>query len=258
MEEDTKEVEIGVLRQPHRDLSDCPSPDLGPEFKPGDVVLVQRRVSWSIPQPDKPDYKKDLNVGQEGVIVGWHDPEHRQVELKVVMDLPSGPGQEITKATYPRNLKLKYEATPDEEEQPDEGQDTAKGSSSSGKTPAVLSWALGDSKPAQVKLEPKWMGLLADRDLAMKHYLIKSRIGTCMQSLLDSLPVYTEADFCVIQRQNDQGSWKAELWTKRDFGPLEIMLAPVSSQVKQTHFTAGFHVLLTLPKCGRGVQPEKL
>ena len=33
--------------------------------KEGDEVLVQRMMSWCIPQPDKPDYKRDINVGQE-------------------------------------------------------------------------------------------------------------------------------------------------------------------------------------------------
>ena len=85
---------------------------------------------------------------------------------------------------------------------------------------------------------------------------MKSQIGTCMQSLLDSLPVYSEADFCLIQRQNDLGVWKAEVWTKRDFGTNEIMLAPVSSQIKTAHCATCSHVLLTLPKKRKGVNPE--
>ena len=124
------------------------------------MVLVQRRISWSSPQPEKPDYKKDLNVGQEGVIVGWHDPEHRQLDLKVVLDLPSGPQQAITKVTFPRNLKLKTEATsaePEGEKQPGEAE-ASEAACSSGKKPAFLSWAFGGVQPEQVRLEPKMEG----------------------------------------------------------------------------------------------------
>ena len=56
-------------------------------------------------------------------ITGWNGPDHRHVMFQVVLDLPSGPKQAITRSTYPRNLKLKAEAkseTREEENKPDE------------------------------------------------------------------------------------------------------------------------------------------
>ena len=47
-----------------------------------------------------------------------------------------------------------------------------------------------------------------------------------------------------------------EVWTKRDFEPLEIQFGPFSSQLKDTHLMAAGHAVLDLPKNGRGSHPE--
>ena len=65
-EEDSKELNLDPIRKVTRCLSDGPEPDLGSKFTKGDEVTVTRRVSWVIPQPDDPKYKKDINVGTEG------------------------------------------------------------------------------------------------------------------------------------------------------------------------------------------------
>ena len=46
------------------------------------------------------------------------------------------------------------------------------------------------------------------------------------------------------------------MYTNRDFEPFEILVAPYSSQIKDTHLTAAAHANITLPKVGRGAQPE--
>ena len=63
-------------------------------------------MTWSFPQLDAPKYRRDLMEGTEGVIEGWADLAQRQVLLRVITDLPSGPKQSITKEAYPKNLKL--------------------------------------------------------------------------------------------------------------------------------------------------------
>ena len=77
-----------------------------------------------------------------------------------------------------------------------------------------------------------------------------------MQALSEVLPKYSEKDFVIVYRKNKQGMFKSEIWTKRDFEPLEIMLAPYSSQIKDSHLTTSAHAPLTLPKTGRGCHPE--
>ena len=59
----------------------------------------------------------------------------------------------------------------------------------------------------------------------------------------------------MVNRKTDKGLWKPELWTKRDFGPLEIQLAPFYSQIKDTRLMATAHAVVTIPKHGRGAHP---
>ena len=59
-----------------------------------------------------------------------------------------------------------------------------------------------------------------------------------------------------MQRKNDKGNWKSEVWTRRAFDPLELQLGPWSSQLKDTRLMAMSHVVVNLPKHGRGAHPE--
>ena len=86
-------------------LSDGPDPDLGPNFNRGDDATVIKRMTWTIPQPDAPKYRKDIMEGTEGVIEGWADLEQRHVRCTLIMDLLSGAKQSIANETYTKNLK---------------------------------------------------------------------------------------------------------------------------------------------------------
>ena len=87
---------------------------------------------------------------------------------------------------------------------------------------------------------------------------LKSRIGVGLQALYQSLPKFSDKDFLVVHRKSEKGLWKDELWTKRDFEPLEIQLGPFSSQLKDTHLMASAHAVVGLPKHGRGAHTENL
>ena len=103
--EDNQEVDLGALRKLTKSISDGPDPELGPKFKACSAVTVVKRVTWQAPQPDAPEFRKDLSKGTEGVIVGFADLGQRQVILRVVMDLPSGPRQTITHQTFPQEAE---------------------------------------------------------------------------------------------------------------------------------------------------------
>ena len=85
---------------------------------------------------------------------------------------------------------------------------------------------------------------------------VRGRISTGMESLLHCMPKYENDDFLLMHRKNDKGHWKTELRTARDFQPLEIMLAPLSSQLKETHLMQAAHAVVTLPKHGPGAHPQ--
>ena len=118
---------------------------------------------------------------------------------------------------------------------------------------SMAKWILGSSDPADVHVETKWTSLLADQDNLTKVMYLKGRISTGLQAMSEVLPKWTLKDFVVVHRRAEKGLgvWKGEVWTKRDFEALEILLAPHSSQLKDTHLTGSAHAGVTLPKNGR-------
>ena len=109
-----------------------------------------------------------------------------------------------------------------------------------------------------MKIEDKWKSLQVDGDALTKTMYLRGRISIVMEALSETMPKYSDKDFAVVHRRNEKGLWKSELHTKRDFEPLEIQLAPCSSQVKDSHLKAPAHAVVTIPKHGRGAHPENL
>ena len=70
-QEDLREIDLKALRGVKRADIDPPKPEVGPRFSRGDEVIVVRRMSWTLPQPDAPNYRKDINEGTSGTIEGW-------------------------------------------------------------------------------------------------------------------------------------------------------------------------------------------
>ena len=94
--------------------------------------------------------------------------------------------------------------------------------------------------------------LSGDSEKAQKSFLLRSRVGGCLEALMEPLPASSDKDLQVVHRKTEKGLWKDELWTKRDFEALELQLAPVSSQLKDRNLMAAGHVAVGLPKHGRG------
>ena len=80
----------------------------------------------------------------------------------------------------------------------------------------------------------------------------------CLESLVDAVPSYTEKDLVVCHRQNSSGAWKCELWTKRDFEKRELVFAPMSSQLKETHLSFAHNCVIGVPQHGPGAPSEPL
>ena len=86
-------------------------------------------------------------------------------------------------------------------------------------------WLLQGTPPEQVREEEHWTQLLVDSDKLLRHFWMRSDLGVVLRSLAAALPAYTEKDLVVCHRQNSAGAWKCELWTKREFGPRELVSA---------------------------------
>ena len=262
-DEDLKQhVDLENIRALKRKSSD-PVPDLARKFARGDKVTVIRKMTWSIPQKKNADFRKDLPEGLEGQVEGFADAENRQVLLQVSLKLPDGK-VEVVRAVYPRNLMLSSDyklkeagkvTEPVQEDSSGSSKDPP-GTPQGTKRAAPPAWALMGWDPESVQLEPQWSKLLSDAGKTNRLFWLKSNIGKCLESLHYAVPQYTEKDLVVLHRKNEKGAWKTELWTKRDFNPSEILFAPLSSQLKETHLMALASVQVDIPKYGSGAHPE--
>ena len=245
--EDSQPVDLRTLKA----TPSAPSePDAPATFKRGDAVTVTSRMSWSVPLPENPEYRKDIKEGQEGVIEGFADEHGKKVLLKLTLKMPSGTCEERTQAVLPKNLQLtsEYQASKASEVPDTEPASKKPGSGSSkdhDNTSQVPKWLLSPQEdPANVYVESKWTSLLADGDKLLQ------------TTWRVALPKYTHKDFVVLTRKIDRGAWRGELWTNRDCEAYEILLAPYSSQLKDTNLTASAHAVVTLPRNGRGAHPD--
>ena len=151
-EEDIKEVDLRGLRQATKSFSDGPDPDLDPKFERGNDVTVIKRMTWTIPQPDAPKYRKDIMEGTEGVIESWADLEQRQVLLTFfVTDLPTIIKHYISMEAYTQSLKLtrEYQESKGGPADPGEEQHTSSGPSSSASAypRKCPDWPLASQRP---------------------------------------------------------------------------------------------------------------
>ena len=163
---------------------------------------------------------------------------------------------------YPRNLMkadeyLLSQAAQEAPEEPgnkdEEPEDSDKKKGNTYKAPA---WCLGDSDPDHCLLVQFWQKLQADNDVLMSSVATRARIHVGLEALRETLPVYTNTDVSIVNRKNDKGVWRSEVWTRRDFEAYQIMLAPYSSAIKETAILAPMHANVNLPKHGRGAHPE--
>ena len=169
--------------------------------------------------------------------------------------MPDKTLRDVVQSCYPRNLQLTSEyklaqagaLAKQAEEKPE-----APGSDSK-----VPKWLLSEEDEAgKTLVEDQWHKLLAGADDLNKAFWLKSRIGICLESLAELLPQYKPKDLVLCHRQNDKGVWRHELWTARAFEPLELQLAPLSSQLKDTHLMANANAVVGIPKHGPGAHPD--
>ena len=141
---------------------------------------MARRWSWTIPQPGNPKFRKDVMEGTQGQIEGWADLEQRQVLVKVVLNLASGP-KTVVQEAYPRNLKLTSEyneAKVTGEALPEEPSSSSGPNDNKAGAPE---WALEGCEPDRVKVEPSLKNLSADSEKALKSFLLRSRVGGALR-----------------------------------------------------------------------------
>ena len=176
--------------------------------------------------------------------------------MKVVIDVQgSGAPQEVVHPVPPRNVQLTSEYLAHKKRASSQEEEQHESPGSANKKQKVQSWLLQDADPEHVREEKRWTKYLADNDKLSKEFWLRSRLGVCLESLVDGLPTYTEKDLAVVHRQNSAGAWKCEVWTKRDFLPKELAFAPVSSLLKVSHLTLAANQPVGVPLHGAGAHP---
>ena len=251
---DSQEVGLKALKR----SASCPEPE-ATKFKRGDSATVIKRMSWPLPTKKNPEFRKDLVEGMEGTIEGWADPEKGQVLFKVSLQV-DGKSKEITRTCFAHNLQLtsdyvlgKGPAAPGEGANPEDEEEKEGESNTFSKK---FKWALGGSASKDVKVDTKLKALSSDNDHLIRNLCVRSRISLGLQALYETLPKYTGDDFVLVHRKGEKGVWKTEVHTQKDFVAWEILLAPHSSQIKDSHIMSLHHAVVTLPKHGRGAEPE--
>ena len=215
-------------------------------------------MTWKNIRPDDPEWRKDIVEGTLGTIEGFPDPEtKRQVLLKILLDV--GPGKtkkrEVCQPCNPGNLtksselKAKRAGVAASEVPP------AKKAKKEDDKKGPPGWCMLTSQEGEVKVESSFKELLLDNAAETRTHFLKARVNVALESLCNVLPTYCKKDLVVVQRRNAKGVWNSELWTNRAFEPEELLFAPMSTQLKDTHIMKELNAVVGIPKHGRGSHP---
>ena len=240
--EDSQEVDISSIKALKRRTSDEAGLPPGPPkavLSLGQSITLVKRVTWKLEDSEKGEYRKDVPPGTKGTVMGWSDGEGKQVLFKTVLSLEVG-NKTITRPVYPHNLMDTAEYLKTDKgsrASPSPADDGAAPASKKGrKQTQAPDWLVGESNKEDVVVETAWpsQNIGGTDDLCKAMYL-KGRISVVLQHLADTVPLYSEKDLIVAHRTDSKGVPSEEVWTARDFGPRELLFAPHSSQLKDTH-----------------------
>ena len=134
----------------------------------------------------------------------------------------------------------------------------AKKQRKKGKAEDTEAWKflIGESPVDDVVVHKTWPDFSSHEEDLFKAFLLRSRIGVCLDSLAAVVGHYTAEDLMVASRRSSKGVWITEVWTLRDFKPKELRIAPVTTQMKETHLTSGCSSQVGLPSHGAGKHPN--
>jgi len=230
----------------------------------GELGLDFPRMAWHVPQPKDPEYRKNIDVGMEGTVEGFADKDRRQVLLNIIVSA-KGKNLPAIRACNPSNLTRASDWV---FLNPKAVAAAAKAAAAAGPQPELAtgkkdkkapSWALQASLPEDVKIESGWSkDLLSDANDLLKIKFLEGRVSVGLEQLSQALPAYNDKDLSVVLRKNDKGVWCSELWTARAFEAEDLILGPLSSQLKDTHLMSAQHAVVGLPRHGQGAHPKSI
>ena len=97
-----------------------------------------------------------------------------------------------------------------------------------------------------------WTHLQQENSNAQLLYDTKARIAVLTDLVRQQLEAYDEDDLTVVLRHPKLGADKkeasVEVWTKKKFDPHTLILAPSTTEIKDSYWTKGRSVMVHLPK----------
>jgi len=240
-------------------------------LRPGDDIVVIKRFTWVIPVDGNSDFRKDITVGTLGKVIGYADAEHRQVLVTIFsVPLPGPRGiirKDVTEKAWPHNLKLKAEHDAVAAAAPATPEPIADASGASGpsvappRTKTTGAWAflqqgVAPEDQRDIVVEKTWPKLLDHDCSTMQSWFLRGRVAFAAQAILEALPQFGPSDLCVVHRETSKGSWKQEVWTRRDFSARELLVPALTTDLREVMWTKGLHAFIGLPKNGAGRHPE--
>ena len=226
-------------------------------FKVGDRVALRKRSSWPCPLEGNPTHRKDILPTYElkvKAVVG-----ESQYLIECIMSTGQGL-RNINHMVDGSNLQIFSEqlAVDALREEKDAATKRAEAETTDEKKKASLVpkghlWLFSDldrrpnmedQHATKCEVVP-WSTILneGNKNDSMADFQGEAAFLMCL--LKDMAPPLTEKDLCVVHRQDPRkhahpdGTYVVEVWTTREFKPLELVLTPYTHEVKDRYWTKG-------------------
>ena len=226
-------------------------------FKVGDRVALRKRSSWPCPLEGNPTHRKDILPTYElkvKAVVG-----ESQYLIECIMSTGQGL-RNINHMVDASNLQIFSEqlAVDALREEKDAATKRAEAETTDEKKKASLVpkghlWLFSDldrrpdmqdQHATKCEVVP-WSTILneGNKNDSMADFQGEAAFLMCL--LKDMAPPLTEKDLCVVHRQDPRkhahpdGTYVVEVWTTREFKPLELVLTPYTHEVKDRYWTKG-------------------
>ena len=210
------------------------------QWSVGQIVCVTRRVTIDMPLPTDPDFRKDLRVGTRGKILEVH-PSGNKLKINAEV-MHNGEHHEVTAFVAANKTKLVArpaggpgEATPDGEVLDPDAEPVPACIREAHPTDHVVAWV------------DDWSNLVEDSSPSAMLHWTKAGAQIAMQYVLARVPTLDEEDLGVVHRSNAHGAKHVEVWTLRAFKAGEIILAPVTAELKTRMYTHNASVRVQTP-----------
>ena len=211
-------------------------PHVEQPWQPGEECVFVRKVTIDYPLPKEPDYRFDVTAGHEAFVkhvdnINDKEPRIQVVFHKKIKDVMRRVEESILAHNFKRPSKddPKPKATAKSKAVPKDGRE--KG--------AAPPWTDLPEKARATVVKANWSSMTSAADADWQLHRGKCAAITAVAMIDECCEWdYDKEDFTIVKRDSS-----LEVWTSRNFTPYEIMLSPVTTNIKDAYYTLGRSVL---------------